>query len=107
MKLVKFLGDSREILRSIPDGARHDLGEQLGRVQRGAEPASWKPMKTIGAGVRELRVRDETGAFRLVYAMTIGDFIYVLHVFQKKSQATARRDIELAKARYRMLTGRK
>ncbi|HEY4114205.1 MAG TPA: type II toxin-antitoxin system RelE/ParE family toxin [Rhizomicrobium sp.] len=105
MKLVKFLGDSQEVLRAFPDGVRHDLGVQLGRVQRGEEPASWKPMKAIGVGVRELRVRDETGAFRLIYTMTIGDYIYVLHVFQKKSQATARRDIELAKARYRMLTG--
>ena len=62
-------------------------------------------MKTIGSGVRELRVRDASGAFRLIYAVNIGEYIYVLHVFQKKSQATARRDIELAKARYRMLTG--
>jgi phage-related protein len=107
MKPVKFLGDSREVVRSFPDTPRHDLGIQLGRVQRGEEPTSWKPMKTIGAGVRELRVRDESGAFRLVYTMNIGDYIYVLHAFQKKTQATPKRDIQLAKARYRMLTGQK
>jgi phage-related protein len=105
MKTVKFLADTLKILRSFPEGARHDLGEQLGRVQRGAEAISWKSMKTVGVGVREIRVRDETGAFRLIYATMIGDFIYVLHVFQKKSQATAHRDVELAKARYKMLTG--
>ena len=62
-------------------------------------------MKTIGSGVRELRVRDETGAFRLIDTVNICDYIYVLHVFQKKSQATSRRDIEVARARYRILTG--
>jgi phage-related protein len=105
MKLVKFLGDSREVLRSFPEAPRHDLGTQLSRVQHNEEPADWKPMKTVGPGVRELRVRDETGAFRLIYTMNVGAYIYVLHVFQKKSQATPRREIELARARYRMLTG--
>jgi phage-related protein len=106
MREVKFLGDSRAIVRSFPELARSRIGFQLGQVQRGLDPDNWKPMKAIGTGVREIRVRDENGAFRLVYVASMGERIYVLHAFQKKSQATLKRDIELARARYKMLAGR-
>ena len=60
-------------------------------------------MPSIGPGVREVRVRDEAGAFRVIYTATRPEAVYVLHAFQKKTQATAKRDIELAKARLRAL----
>jgi phage-related protein len=53
-------------------------------------------MKTIGAGVREIRIGDSQGAFRVIYVATLPDAVYVLHAFRKKSQATARRDIDTA-----------
>lgn len=56
-------------------------------------------MSTVGAGVSELRVRVG-GAFRLLYVAKFPEAVYVLHVFQKKSQRTARLDIELGRARY-------
>lgn len=56
-------------------------------------------MPSIGAGVREVRVRDEKGAFRVAYVATFSEAVYVLHAFQKKTQKTEKRDIELASAR--------
>jgi phage-related protein len=68
-------------------------------VQNGLEPGDWKPMKTIGIGVREIRIRDGSGAFRIIYLATLPERVLVLHAFQKKTQQTARRDIELAARR--------
>ena len=106
MKPVSFLGDSRDAIRSFPDGARREAGFQIDRVQRGLDPDDWKPMKTVGPGVREIRVRDATGAFRVIYIATLADAVYVLHAFQKKSQQTAKMDIELARARYKLIGGK-
>jgi phage-related protein len=60
-------------------------------------------MPTIGPGVREIRVRDAAGAFRVIYLATRADAIHVLHAFQKKSQKTPQRDLDLATARLRQL----
>lgn len=100
MKLVAFLGDSLDVVRSFPDGARREVGFQVDRIQRGLDPDHWKPMGTIGPGVREIRVSDDTGAFRVIYLATLADAVYVLHAFQKKTQATAKRDLDLAEKRF-------
>lgn len=71
-------------------------------VQMGREPADWKPMSVVGPGAGEIRVRDESGAFRVIYVATFADAVYVLHAFQKKTQRTARSDVELAADRYRV-----
>ncbi|HCK83877.1 MAG TPA: hypothetical protein DHW63_04960 [Hyphomonadaceae bacterium] len=76
---------------------------QLDRIQHGLDPDDWKPMNTIGAGVRELRVRDRSGAFRVIYVAKLEGAIYVLHCFQKKSQRTSRGDVELATRRHKEL----
>jgi phage-related protein len=73
------------------------------QVQIGENPSDWKPMPSIGAGVREIRIRQASGAYRIIYLTAIGDVIHVLHAFQKKTQATTSRDIELAKARLRQI----
>lgn len=103
MKQIEFIGDSLDGLRSFPIGARQDSGYQLDKVQRGLEPDDWKPMKVIGSGVREIRVCDEEGQFRLIYIAKLADVIFVLHCFKKKTQKTRLKDIELAKARYKEL----
>ena len=100
MKPVHFLGDSLEQLRDFPEDARHDIGYQLERVQRGEQPDDFKPMPGIGPGVEELRVRDESGAYRVVYTARVARAVYVLHAFQKKTRATSRRDMEIAKQRF-------
>ena len=58
-------------------------------------------MNTIGQGVREIRIRDANGAFRIIYLAKFADAIYVLHCFQKKTQKTSQADLELARYRYK------
>lgn len=87
-------------LREFPEDARHDAGYQLDKVQRGEQPDDFKPMPSIGKGVEEIRMWDDTGTYRVVYTARLADAVYVLHAFQKKAQATAKRDIELAKKRF-------
>ncbi len=72
----------------------------LDEVQYGREPYDWKPMNTVGRGVNEIRIRDETGAFRVIYVAKFADAVYVLHCFQKKTEKTSKSDLELAAKRY-------
>lgn len=78
---------------------RREAGYQLDQVQHGNEPDDWKPMPTIGKGVREIRIRDASGAFRVVYVAKFANAVYVLHCFQKKTQKTSKADLDLAKKR--------
>lgn len=103
MKRLEFLGDSLEQLRDFPETARKEAGVQLHKVQQGFDPGDWKPMTSIGQGVREIRIRDDAGAFRVLYVAKIEDAVYVLHAFQKKTQQTAKRDLDLAAARLRQI----
>lgn len=75
--------------------ARQDAGHQLDRVQHGLDPTDWKPMKSIGPGVREIRIKHE-GQYRVIYLATLQDKVYVLHAFVKQSQKTNKRDLEAA-----------
>jgi phage-related protein len=104
MKPVRFLGDSLKCLRDFPTDARQDAGRQLDLVQKGEQPHDFKPMSSIGKGVEEIRVWDEAGTFRVIYTARRADAVYVLHAFQKKTQATSKRDLEIAKARFTQLT---
>lgn len=104
MKRISFLGDSLARIRDFPNDARSEAGHQLSEVQNGKEPDDWKPMKTIGPGVREIRIRERSGAFRIVYLATLPDTVLVLHAFQKKAQATLQKDIDLAAKRLREWT---
>lgn len=102
-KVIRFCGGALGDLRGFPDVARREAGYELDRVQNGFDPSDWKPMNTVGAGVRELRVREASGAFRVLYVAKFAGTIYVLHCFQKKTQTTAKTDIDLAARRYRDL----
>lgn len=103
MKRLVFLGDSRERVRSFPEGVQKEAGVQLHKVQLGLEPSDWKPMGDIGSGVREIRIRDSAGAFRIFYVSVTRDVVYVLHAFQKKTQQTAKKDMDLAAARLKQI----
>lgn len=78
-------------------------GFQIDQVQEGYDPDDWKPMTSIGPGVREIRIRDTAGAFRIVYIAKFAEAVYVLHCFQKKTEKTAKADMDLARKRYRDL----
>ena len=101
MRALVFVGTAKEGLSAFPEAARRRAGYELFMVQVGREPDDWKPMPAVGAGACEIRVRDKAGAFRVIYVARFVSAAYVLHAFQKKSQKTARRDIELARSRYR------
>ena len=103
VKPIHFLGDSLKRVREFPEEAKQDAGYQLDKVQNGLPPDDFKSMTLIGSGVKEIRIRDEAGAFRLIYTAKLADSVYVLHAFQKKTQATSKRDIDLAKIRYEQL----
>jgi phage-related protein len=103
IKTVKFRGTALEELRSFPETARREAGYQIDKIQNCLDPADWKPMNTVGKGVREIRIRDASGAFRILYVAKFADAIYVLHCFQKKTQATSKIDLNVAADRYRDL----
>lgn len=103
MKPLKFVDSSQKDLRAMPAGVRHALGIELMTVQYGGEPNDFKPMKEIGVGAYEIRHRDTSGAFRVIYVTKLADAVYVLHAFQKKTQKTKRADIELAAKRYKLI----
>jgi phage-related protein len=106
MKSIAFIGTALDDLRAFPPDARRAAGHQLDRIQRGLDPDDSKPMRSIGPGVREIRVRDETGAFRVIYVANLPKAVYVLHAFGKKTQQTAKRDMGIAKARWRQVSRR-
>ena len=100
MKTLTFLGDSLDCIRDFPDGMKQAAGYQLHRVQCGEMPSDFKIMTTVGSGVVEIRLKDETGIYRVMYVAKFGDAVYVLHAFQKKTQRTAKPDLDVAKRRY-------
>ena len=100
---LAFRGSSLDDLRAFPTSARREAGYQLDKVQSGLDPSDWKRMNAIGQGVREIRIRDKAGAFRVIYVARFQSAMFVLHYFQKKTQATPQADLELAKSRYRDL----
>ena len=103
MKLIAFQGAALNNLRDFPNSAMREAGYQLDKVQHGLTPDDAKAMPSIGAGVVELRIWDEAGTFRVVYVAKLADAIYVLHCFQKKTEQTAKRDIDLARKRLKEL----
>ena len=99
-KPIEFRGSALNDLRAFPISARREAGFQLDQVQYGSDPHHWKPISRIGQGVREIRIRDESGAFRILYITKFSDIVYVLHCFQKKTPKISKVDIDLAEKRY-------
>ncbi|HEY9011473.1 MAG TPA: type II toxin-antitoxin system RelE/ParE family toxin [Devosia sp.] len=90
-------------MRTLPASVQWRAGYQLKQVQLGLEPQDWKPMATIGPGVKEIRLREDSGAYRVIYIAKFEEAVYVLHCFEKHSQRTSSRDIDVATSRYREL----
>jgi len=93
------MGDSLDVPKSFPVGVRSDLGFALDKVQRGEVPPIARRMTSIGAGAWELKESDERSWYRVIYLSKIGDSIYVLHSFEKKSRKTDKRDLDKAEER--------
>jgi phage-related protein len=103
-KPIRFLGNSYDDLCGFPKEVRRIAGAELLRVQIGSMPTDFEPMPSVGKGAYEIRVRRE-GAWRVMYVAKFETAIYVLHAFQKKTQQTAKEDIDLAAKRYRAIGG--
>ena len=103
IKPLRFRGISLEAPREFSVDARQGAGFQLDRIPRGLEPDDWKPMATVGSGVKELRVWDEAGTFRVIYLAKLGEAVHLLHCFQKKTEQTSEKDMRLARKRYKDL----
>ncbi len=102
-KRVVWLGSRKADLKALPPAVVDDIGYQLFLVQCGLQPRDWKPMTTVGTGVKEIRVSEAAATFRAVYLAARPEAVYVLHCFQKKTRKTARQDIELAQRRLKAL----
>jgi phage-related protein len=98
-KRAIFLGDTKRAISAFPRDVRREAGYQLDFVQDGFEPTDWKPLPAIGSGVREIRIRERSGAFRVICQAALADVVLVLSAFQKKSQKTPLHEIETARDR--------
>lgn len=101
LKPIIWMGSAYKDLRAFPEEVRKDAGYQLHKIQAGLDATDWKSMVEIGPGVAEIRLRDNSGAYRVFYLARFDEAIYVLHCFNKTSQRTALSDKALARTRYR------
>jgi phage-related protein len=106
MKDIEFLGNSLENIQLFSDTAKQRTGYELHKLQMGLNPDNWKPMTSVGPGVKEIRVSASDGIYRTVYIAKFKEAIYVLHAFQKKNQKTRQEDIDLAKKRLSKIGGK-
>jgi phage-related protein len=101
---LNWVGDAREAVSAFPHEIKTVLGFSLRRIQQGLSPkCDSRRMESIGQGVWELKASDERTWYRVIYLTRIGNAIYVLHAFEKSSRKTDRRDLEIAKARFRQI----
>lgn len=103
MKKLIWMGGSLDDLMTFPREARREMGYQLEHVQDGVDSDDWKPMSTVGSGVREIRIREQSGAFRCIYMATRPEGVYALHCFQKKTRKTSQLELDLAEKRFKAI----
>ena len=104
LRPLVWMGNSRKNIREFPAEVRVSVGYALQLVQAGETPLETKPFKGVGSGVYEIVKRYDTDTYRAVYAVKIGETIYVLHAFQKKLKKgikTSQADVDLIKQRYK------
>ena len=102
MKPLVWLGSSHDDVRRFPEETRQEAGFELYQAQCGREPSDWKPVLTVGTGVKEIRVHGHN-EHRVMYVAKFAEAVYVLHAFVKKTQQTPKADIELARTRFKQL----
>lgn len=106
MKRLTWLADSRAHVKRFPASVQDDIGYALYIAQLGETGVRARPLHGLGAGVMEIAVDDASGTFRAVYTVSIGDSIYVIHAFQKKSKtgiATPKSEMDLIRQRLKQL----
>ncbi|EKD74628.1 MAG: hypothetical protein ACD_44C00380G0003 [uncultured bacterium] len=101
LKKLIWVGASRKDLQRMPSEVQDEIGYALHLVQEGLFPDSAKPLKSI-SGVYEIRCDFDNDTFRTVYVTKLGEYIYILHAFQKKSTKgikTPKHEVNLIKQR--------
>ena len=101
LKPIVWLGNSRDMVRDWPTRTKKRAGEELFRLQIGSEPLHWRSMNSVGRGVREIKI-SEGGEHRVFYVTRRKEGIVVLHAFEKKTQRTAKSDLDLGKQRLKL-----
>jgi phage-related protein len=102
LRLISWVGSSLTDLKKLPMVVQREIGFALHQIQEGETPDNVKPLKSFGSGILEIVSNYNKNTYRAVYAVKLGDDIYVLHVFQKKSKhgiAIPKQEIELIKRR--------
>lgn len=99
MKKITWLGDTHETIKGYPINVRREIGYNLDKVQRGLDPADWKPMVEVGQGVKEIRIHEDN-EYRIFYVVKFKEAVYVLHSFIKKTEQTSKKDKDIGKKRY-------
>lgn len=95
------MGSAYDDLLKFPDEPRRSAGFQLGKVQVDLDPDDWKPFDEVGLGTKEIRIRETSGIYRVMYVAKFEEAVYVLHCFQKKTRETNKQDKSIAEARCR------
>lgn len=101
LKSLIWISSTRSDLKALPSEVQDDIGYALYQAQLGYFPEGAKPLKGL-SGVIEIVTNFDKNTYRAVYATKLGDRIYILHVFQKKSKSgikTFKEDIDLIKHR--------
>lgn len=108
-KPVEWMHESvHEELRSWPRKARKTVGRQLRTVQKGSAPEHFREMPSVGLGVKEIKVVSDGDQYRLIYVAKFAEAVYVLHaITRKKTEKTRKKDLNIAKSRYRILIERR
>jgi phage-related protein len=101
MKDLQWVGSSFEDIKEFPKKVLKEVGYELDRVQKGLDPNNWKPFNSIGSGVKEIRIRDTDGIYRVIYIAKFEESVYILHCFQKHTQTTSKQDKKIAQDRYK------
>ena len=102
IRSVRWMGNSKKNLLKFPSEVMKVIGDELQFIQFGGMPKDAKPFKGVGRGVFEIAIKYDKEAYRTVLAVQLGNYIYVLHAFQKKSKkgiSTPKEDVDLIKQR--------
>ncbi|MGQ3127356.1 type II toxin-antitoxin system RelE/ParE family toxin [Variovorax sp.] len=102
-KPLKFVGRSLDEIKGFPSDVRQDAGFNLDLIQNGKNPSDWKPLKGVGRGVREIRLWDDSGTYRVIYVANLKDAVYVLGAFKKTTQKTENVHLDLVKTRFKQI----
>ena len=103
---ISWIKAALKEFEEFPEGAQLACLNALTIAAEGGKADIVKPMRGLGAGVFEIALPFRGRAYRVVYAVQIGDEIWVVHAFQKKSTQgikTPQREIELIKDRMKRL----